>query len=285
MERDRECEVQTVDPERLFHASPSDLQRINLPTARTNRFVYSLSTIAADQVERMRSLDGEQTRHLGARVTRKRVRTRSSGEWLGIAKAVGGSILRVDGFEKFFVGGPAVDLDFELLGDAGGDLRGHRTAQGGLEGVAALQERFDEAKFVEGDAADVVGCGGILLADFEEWAGGFNCFFVHDDSTRYEIAKALVLLAEKNADDGDRVENGELVDDAKQIAGDGVVGMDGAAVVFHYAELGVALSRGLALPHRFKKSKVAIIDDEARNDHDRDGPLRAYGAKNANCGD
>jgi hypothetical protein len=38
---------------------------------------------------------------------------------LRAAIAAGSAILGVDGFKKFFIGGPAVNLDFEFLRDAG----------------------------------------------------------------------------------------------------------------------------------------------------------------------
>ena len=50
----------------------------------------------------------------------------------------------MDGFEEFFVSGPAADLHFEFRADASGNLRSHGAAERRIEGVAALEKRFDQ---------------------------------------------------------------------------------------------------------------------------------------------
>src|SRR5450432_999315 len=192
----------------------------------------------------------------------------------------GGAILRVNGFEKLFVGRPSVDLDFEFLTDARCDLRGHRAAQRGIESVAALQKRFDQVQLVYGNAAHVVNSSGIVSANIQKRAGGFDGLFVYDNGPGHKIAETFIFFAEKHAEHRDAVESGKLVDDAKKISRDGVVGANRAAVVLHHAKPCVALAGSLAVPRGFEKCEVAVVDCETRDNQRGDGPLRRDRSKN-----
>jgi len=163
------------------------------------------------------------------------------------------------GFQEAFGAGPALNLEIHFGGEAVGDLGGHAGADGGIERVAAVEEGFDEADFVEGDEGDVDRGKSFVWRGVLVGADAFESVFVDDDGAGDEIAEALPFPAEKDADEADAVHGGEIVHEAEGVANDGFVGADGAAVVFDDADFGDALAGGLAIPENFEESEVAGI--------------------------
>src|ERR1700730_12168061 len=175
-------------------------------------------------------------------------------------EAPASAILRVNRLQKFLITRPSVDLNAQFRRDAIGDLRRHRAAKRRIEAVAALKKRFNQSQFIRGDEAEVIGRRSGVHFRIQKGPRGFHGLLVHHDRSRYKISRALILLAEKYADDTDAVEYRELIDNTQQIARNGIIGCDGSAIVFHYAELRVAFTGSLAVPNSFEDGEISGIE-------------------------
>src|SRR6516165_4903467 len=168
---------------------------------------------------------------------------------------------------------PAIHFDVQLLADFVGNLQGHFAAQARVQTVAALNEGFNQSEFVNGDARGIKGRQGLIDCGFRERAHAFQSGFMHDHGSCNEITEALVLLAEKNAEHADAVKARKGIHDAKKVAGNRVIGTDGTAIIFHYAQLDVALSGSLAIPHNLEEGEVCRIQEKTSDDEKRENPL------------
>jgi hypothetical protein len=87
-----------------------------------------------------------------------------------------------------------------------------------------------------------------------------------------EITEALALFAEKNAENAYLVKARKRIHDAN-VAGNRLIGADGTAIVFHHAQLGVALSRSLAIPHNLEQGEVCGVQEKTSDDEKRENPF------------
>ena len=175
--------------------------------------------------------------------------------------------------------------------DGGGDALGESSARGerhvesaGEEafedlkvgcrefGYAMIREREASGRFRCGDGGgEDIGREGArgLCAD-----GGFFNAIADDEGSGGEIAEALVVAGNEDGDGSHRVEEGELVNVADEVAGHGFEEADCAAGTLDDADAGDALAGGAAIPEGLKQGEVAPVKQEEQEEVEGGCPLR-----------
>src|SRR5665213_649852 len=169
--------------------------------------------------------------------------------------------------------------DLHLRGHARGDAGSHRGARLQVEVERAGEEGLHHMQVRGFEASDGVGRQsafglGLLLGEegLSAQEGVRRAVvrrqFVYDDGPGSKIAEPLVLAVAEHRDYAGKIEAGEKVDEAQEVAREGFEEADLPATVLDDAQLHDVLAGRLAMPERLKEREVA--HDEAEDD-ERDG--------------